>query len=81
MARKSTPKAQSKPAAKAAPKKPAPAKPAPKKPAPVRKQTGEEISSIAGAILGGKKATQEEAIRMAASLVSQDETKGKQKPK
>jgi len=42
-----------------------------------KKQTSEEIASLAGKVLQGKKKpTKTEAKRLAASVLSQDETKG-----
>lgn len=39
-------------------------------------QTGDKVSSIAGATLGGKRPTMAEAQVMAASLMRQDQRKG-----
>ena len=50
----------------------------PKKKAPT-KQTGDKVSSIAGKVLAGKKPTAAEAKKLAASVLSQDEIKGKRK--
>jgi hypothetical protein len=45
-----------------------------------RKQSGNKTSSLAGKILsGGKNATQADAKKLAASVLSQDETKGRRK--
>lgn len=45
-----------------------------------KKQTSNKISTLASAILTGrKKATEQDAIKLAASVLSQDETKGKRK--
>jgi hypothetical protein len=41
-----------------------------------KKQSGSKASSTAGKILGGKKATQREAVLLAASVLGQDEKKG-----
>lgn len=47
-----------------------------------KKQSGNRTSSLAGKILsGGKKATQRDAKRLAASVLSQDETRGRRKPR
>jgi hypothetical protein len=54
------------------------AKPAPAKPAKPR-QTGDEVSSIAGKVLAGGKPTAAEARKMAASLLAQDQTPGKRR--
>jgi len=44
-----------------------------------KKQSGDKASSIAGKVLGGKKATQKEALIMAGSVLGQDEKKGPRK--
>lgn len=45
-----------------------------------KKQSGNTTSSLAAKILSGsKKATQTDAKKLAASVLSQDETKGKRK--
>jgi len=45
-----------------------------------KKQSGNTTSTLAGKILSGaRKATQADAIKLAASVLSQDETKGKRK--
>lgn len=46
-----------------------------------KKQSGNKTASLAGKILSGKKATQKEAKTLAASVLSQDETKGPRKKK
>lgn len=43
------------------------------------KETGDNLSSVAGKVLAGKKPTAKEAKSLAASVLSQDETKGKKK--
>jgi hypothetical protein len=43
------------------------------------KQSGNKASSIAGKVLGGKKATQKETVTLAASVLGQDEKKGPRK--
>lgn len=45
-----------------------------------KKQSSSKVSTLAGKVLGGKKATPAEAKKLAASVLSQDEKKG-QKPK
>ena len=40
-------------------------------------QTGDKVSSIAGKTLGGYKPTRSEVESMAASLIRQDQVKGK----
>lgn len=45
-----------------------------------KKQSSSNVSSIAAKVLAGKEATKTEAKKLAASVLSQDETKG-QKPK
>jgi hypothetical protein len=45
-----------------------------------KKQSSPKVSSIAGKVLAGKKPTQPEAKKLAASVLSQDEKKG-QSPK
>jgi len=70
---KSPPKAPAKPAQKPAAPKP---KPAAKAPPAAKKQSSPALSTLASEILNGKKATQEEAIRLAASVLGQDEKKG-----
>ena len=50
-------------------------------PKPPKKQSGDKASTIAAKVLGGKKPTQTEAKTLAGSVLSQDETKGKRKPK
>ena len=42
----------------------------------VKKQSGSKASTIAGKVMGGKKATQRETLTLAASVLSQDEKKG-----
>jgi len=45
-----------------------------------KKETGNKTSSLAGKILSGsKKATQSDAKKLAASVLSQDETRGSRK--
>ena len=44
-----------------------------------KKQSGNSTSSLAGKVLAGKAPTKQEARRLAASVLSQDETKGKRK--
>lgn len=45
-----------------------------------KKETGNKTSSLAGRILSGsKKATQTDARKLAASVLSQDETRGRRK--
>lgn len=45
-----------------------------------KKQSGDTTSSLAAKILSGsKKATQTDAKKLAASVLSQDETKGRRK--
>lgn len=45
-----------------------------------KKQSGDKTSTLAAKILSGsKKATQQDAITLAASVLGQDETKGKRK--
>jgi hypothetical protein len=46
-----------------------------------KKQTSDRVSSIAGKVLAGKKPTLAETKALAASVLSQDETKGKRKSK
>ena len=46
-----------------------------------KKQSGNSVSSTASKVLRTGKATQKEAKSLAASVLSQDETKGKRKPK
>lgn len=41
-----------------------------------KKQSSSSVSSIAGKVLGGKKATPAETRKLAASVLSQDEKKG-----
>ena len=41
-----------------------------------KKQSSSRVSTIAGKILAGEKATQKEAKTLAASVLSQDEKKG-----
>lgn len=43
------------------------------------KETGDRLASVAGKVLAGKKPTSKEAKSLAASVLSQDETKGKKK--
>ena len=50
-------------------------------PQPPKKQSGNTASSIAGKVLAGKKPTPKEVKTLAASVLSQDETKGKRKPR
>jgi len=45
------------------------------------KQSSSKTSSIAGKVLAGKKATQGEVKKLAASVLSQDEKKGQGKSK
>ena len=45
-----------------------------------KKQSSSELSTLAAQVLRGKKPTQEESIRLAASVLGQDESKG-QNPK
>ena len=52
--------------------------PATKAPA-AKKQSGSTLSSIAGKVLGGAKATIKEVKKLAASVLGQDEKKGKKK--
>lgn len=42
-----------------------------------KKQTGDKMASLAGKVLGGKKPTPTEARKLAASVLGQDEKKGK----
>ncbi|WP_340643983.1 hypothetical protein [Phenylobacterium sp.] len=42
-----------------------------------KKQSSQNISSLAGKILGGQKATPAQAKKLAASVLSQDEKKGR----
>lgn len=42
-----------------------------------KKQTSDKMSSLAAKVLGGKKPTAKEAKKLAASVLSQDEKKGK----
>ncbi|MDH3263058.1 MAG: hypothetical protein OEM24_03580 [Paracoccaceae bacterium] len=44
-----------------------------------RKQSSSKTSSIAGKVLAGKKATPKEVKSLAASVLSQDETKGQKR--
>ena len=44
-----------------------------------KKETSDEVSSLAAKILGGKKATRKDALALAGSVLSQDVTKGKRK--
>jgi hypothetical protein len=44
---------------------------------PAKKRTGDRVSSIAGKVLRGVKATAREVKSMAASLLGKDEVKGK----
>lgn len=45
-----------------------------------KKQTGNKMSTLAAKVLGGsKKATQVDAKKLAASVLGQDEKKGKRK--
>ncbi len=46
----------------------------------VKKQSGDKASHIAAQVLEGKKPTQKEIETLAASVLGQDETKGKRKP-
>ncbi len=46
-----------------------------------KKQSGDKVSSIAAKVLAGKKPTPTETKSLAASVLGQDETKGKRKPK
>lgn len=43
------------------------------------KETGDKLASVAGKVLAGKKPTAKEAKSLAASVLGQDETKGKKK--
>ncbi|MGE0667679.1 MAG: hypothetical protein AB7O49_14070 [Sphingomonadales bacterium] len=43
------------------------------------KQSSSKVSSLAGKVLGGKKASQSDAKKLAASVLSQDEKKGQKK--
>ncbi|MGR9476998.1 hypothetical protein [Rhizobium leguminosarum] len=71
---KSPPKAPVKPAAKPAAPKP---QPAAKAPPAAKKQSSPALSTLASNILSGKKkATQDDAARLAASVLGQDEKKG-----
>ena len=45
----------------------------------VKKQSSNETSSLAGKVLAGKKATPQLVRSLAASALSQDETKGKRR--
>ena len=45
-----------------------------------KKQSSSKMSTLAGKVLGGKKPTATEAKKLAASVLGQDEKKGK-KPK
>ncbi|WP_426051568.1 hypothetical protein [Brevundimonas sp. SL161] len=42
-----------------------------------KKQTGDQMASLAGKVLAGKKPTATEARKLAASVLGQDEKKGK----
>ena len=44
-----------------------------------KKQSSSKVSTIAGKVLAGKKPTPNEAKSLAASVLSQDETKGQGK--
>ncbi len=44
-----------------------------------KKQSSSKTSTLAGKVLAGKKATQADAKKLAASVLSQDETKGQKK--
>jgi hypothetical protein len=45
-----------------------------------KKQSGDKTSTLAGKVLSGsKKATQQDAKKLAASVLGQDEKKGKRK--
>lgn len=46
---------------------------------PARKQSGDKASSIAGKVLAGKTPTKSETKTLAASVLAQDEHKGKRK--
>ena len=46
-----------------------------------RKETGNKTSTLASKVLAGKKPTPSEAKSLAASVLSQDETKGKRPKK
>ena len=48
---------------------------------PPKKESGNKASSIAGKVLAGKKPTPKEVKTLAGSVLSQDETKGKRKPR
>jgi len=53
----------------------------PRKP-PAKKQSSDRVSTLAAKVLSGaKKPTAAEARSLAASVLSQDEVKGKRKPK
>ena len=43
------------------------------------KQSSSKVSSLAGKVLAGKKPTQAQVKTLAASVLSQDETKGQKK--
>ena len=45
------------------------------------KQSGNALSKLASRIMRGAKATQRDIMKLAASVLSQDETKGKRKSK
>ena len=47
----------------------------------VKKESTSKTSSIAAKVLAGKKPTPKEAKSLAASVLSQDETKGQKKPR
>lgn len=61
-------------------KKPTGGSKPPSKP-PTKKQSSSDTSSLAGKVLGGKKATPAEVRKLAASVLSQDEKKGQSKKK
>ena len=45
---------------------------------PVIKQSSPELSTLAAEVMAGRYATQEDAKRLAASVLAQDETRGQQ---
>ncbi len=63
------------------PKKPGIRKsnPKPQKRTPPKKESGNKMSTLAAKVLQGKQPTKQEAKSLAASVLSQDETKGKRK--
>ena len=42
-----------------------------------KKQSGDKVASIAGKVLAGKTPTRAEVLKLAGSVLSQDEKKGK----